>query len=133
MADSLARIPIIDVDTHWAEPRDFWTSRAPAKFRDVAPRVERSDEGIDQWVVEDDLVLGPVGYCVIQRDGGKVLGKLAVDTFDEMHPSASQPKQRLQMMDAFSRTCHRAKLEPLRISLKIVPTAGNADGGIVKK
>ena len=45
------------------------------------------------------MFLSTVGYCVIKRDGGKILGKLAVDTFEEMHPSASQPKERLKMMD----------------------------------
>ena len=99
MPQAIPNMPIIDVDTHWAEPRDLWTSRAPAKFKDVAPRIERNDQGIDNWVVEDGLFLSTVGYCVIKRDGGKILGKLAVDTFEEMHPSASQPKERLKMMD----------------------------------
>ena len=92
-------MPIIDIDTHWAEARDFWTSRAPAKFRDVAPRVERDENGLDHWVVEEDMIMCPVGYCVIKEDGDKVFGKLAVDTFDEMHPGASQPKERLKIMD----------------------------------
>lgn len=27
-------MPIIDIDTHYTEPRDLWTSRAPAKYKD---------------------------------------------------------------------------------------------------
>ncbi len=32
--------PIIDVDAHVVEPPDVWSSRLPAKYRDVGPRVE---------------------------------------------------------------------------------------------
>jgi predicted TIM-barrel fold metal-dependent hydrolase len=36
----LARIPgIVDVDAHVVEPPDVWTSRLPAKYRDVGPRI----------------------------------------------------------------------------------------------
>ncbi len=39
MADDLSTMPVIDIDSHWTEPRDLWTSRAPAKFRDKTLRV----------------------------------------------------------------------------------------------
>ena len=29
---------MIDVDTHITEPRDLWTSRVPAKWKDRVPR-----------------------------------------------------------------------------------------------
>jgi predicted TIM-barrel fold metal-dependent hydrolase len=101
---SLAQMPIIDIDTHWVEPPDFWTKRAPAGLRDVVPRIERTDAGVDQWVAERGTVLAPVGYCVIRRDASKIHGKLAVDTFEEIHPSASQPKERLRIMDQLGLT-----------------------------
>ena len=47
MTDDIALMPVIDVDTHWTEPPDLWTSRAPAKFRDRALRVHRNDDGVD--------------------------------------------------------------------------------------
>jgi predicted TIM-barrel fold metal-dependent hydrolase len=96
---ALPSMPIIDTDTHWVEPPDFWTKRAPAALRDVAPRIVRNDEGVERWVVEQGRYLAPVGYCIVKRDASKVHGKLAVDTFEETHPSASQPKERLAMMD----------------------------------
>jgi predicted TIM-barrel fold metal-dependent hydrolase len=38
--ERLARIPaIVDVDAHVVEPPDVWTSRLPAKYREVGPRV----------------------------------------------------------------------------------------------
>jgi predicted TIM-barrel fold metal-dependent hydrolase len=56
----LDQVKVVDADTHMTERHDLWTSRAPAKFRDRVPRVERID-GATQWVVERDVVLGRAG------------------------------------------------------------------------
>ncbi len=39
----------IDADTHITEPGDVWTSRLPQKFQDAAPRMIRTDDGVDLW------------------------------------------------------------------------------------
>ena len=41
--DIFAGIKVIDVDTHISEPRDLWTSRAPAKWRDRVPQMRMLD------------------------------------------------------------------------------------------
>ena len=56
----LDQVKVVDADTHMTERHDLWTSRAPAKFMDRVPRVERID-GLTQWVVERDVVLGRAG------------------------------------------------------------------------
>jgi predicted TIM-barrel fold metal-dependent hydrolase len=99
MDAQLASMPVIDVDTHFTEPPDLWTSRAPQKLKDRAPRVVRDANGRDQWVVDDDLVFGPMGYCVIRKNAEKQYGTLCLDTFDELHPGASQARPRLALMD----------------------------------
>ena len=44
--ERLARIPpIVDVDAHVVEPPDVWTSRLPAKYREVGPRVVYAPAG----------------------------------------------------------------------------------------
>ena len=43
MDTELAAMSIIDIDTHYTEPRDLWASRAPQKLRVMATRVEESD------------------------------------------------------------------------------------------
>ncbi len=98
-ATAIDSIPVIDVDTHFTEPPDLWTSRAPARLRDSVPRVVRDAQGRDQWVTGEGRVLGPVGYCVIERDGGKAGGRITLDRFDEIHPGASDPAARLALMD----------------------------------
>lgn len=100
----LEDLPVIDVDTHFTEPPDLWTSRAPAKLIDRAPRVVRNDQGQEQWVVDVDRVLGPVGYCVVRRDGSKGSGRVTLATFEEVHPGASDPQARLAVMDSFGIT-----------------------------
>jgi len=89
MDAQLANMPVIDVDTHFTEPPDLWTARAPRKFKDKAPRGIRDAEGRDQWIVDDDLVFGPMGFCVIKQDAKKEYGTLCLDTFDELHPGAN--------------------------------------------
>jgi hypothetical protein len=35
------RLRIIDTDSHWSEPHDLWTSRAPAAYADRVPQLGR--------------------------------------------------------------------------------------------
>jgi hypothetical protein len=38
--DLLAKIPpIVDLDAHVVEPPDVWTSRLPARYRELGPRI----------------------------------------------------------------------------------------------
>lgn len=92
-------IPIIDVDTHYNEPLDLWTSRAPDHLRDRVPRVEVI-EGVQQWVIEKDTLVMPwPGVCVIRDDGSKFVGDVSLSKFDEMHKAATDPRERLKWMD----------------------------------
>ncbi|MCU1624317.1 MAG: amidohydrolase 2 [Frankiales bacterium] len=55
----LLRIPpIIDVDAHVVEPRDVWSSRLPARFRDVGPRIVYAPGG-DVKLVGSSYVEAP--------------------------------------------------------------------------
>jgi len=95
----LKEIPVIDVDTHYNEPLDLWTSRAPQKLRTRVPRVELVN-GQEQWIVERDVVLFTrPGCCVIRADGSKLYGDMSLRKFEEMHPAATDPHARLHWMD----------------------------------
>jgi len=99
MTDAIDEMPVIDVDSHWTEPPDLWTSRAPAALRDRALRVQRNADGVDQWIIEDGQVMGMVGYCSIRPDGSKGRAQIAFDTFDECHPGSIETAPRLAYMD----------------------------------
>src|SRR2546427_6920333 len=49
----------ISADPHVTPPKDLWTSRAPARLRERAPRVESTPQG-DFWIV-DSQVSGAIG------------------------------------------------------------------------
>src|SRR5262245_66148403 len=89
MTDDVSRMPVIDVDSHWTEPPDLWTSRAPKKLASRALRVQKNAAGVEQWVIEDGQVMGSVGYASIRPDGSKTRGRIAFDTSAEVPPCAS--------------------------------------------
>jgi predicted TIM-barrel fold metal-dependent hydrolase len=94
---SLQGIKIVDCDTHFSEPPDLFSSRAPAKFKDKLPVMRRVD-GFDRWFVGDKN-FGLSGGNVIGRDKNKLLGRLAYPNLDEGTAGAYQVKPRLEAMD----------------------------------
>ncbi len=108
----LAGIRVIDADTHFTEPADLWTSRAPAKYRDRMPRVMEVEGGINvrnggelgrhlAWVVDDDIVLGQAGAgAQINKYNVKVPGmEFSHWPLTEVSPAASYLEPRLDLMD----------------------------------
>ena len=99
MSLAIEAMPLVDIDTHFTEPPDLWTSRAPAALRDVAPRVVKNADGMPQWIVGRDMTLSPPGFCVVRADGSKIQGRFSLETFEEMTPAASEAGPRLRVMD----------------------------------
>lgn len=93
-------IPIIDVDAHWTEAPDLWTSRASTDLKARAPRVEVV-HGREQWVVDDDILLTPVGLSVIRRDGSKQYETMTLKSFAEFSESSYVPAERVKVMDQY--------------------------------
>jgi predicted TIM-barrel fold metal-dependent hydrolase len=105
---SLQGIKIVDCDTHFTEPPDLFTSRAPAKYKDKVPRVRRVN-GVDRWFV-GDRDFGSLGGNVIRADNNKLLGRLAFPTIEEGHRGAHNVKARLQAMDdmgVYAQICYQ--------------------------
>jgi predicted TIM-barrel fold metal-dependent hydrolase len=96
----LAGIKVIDADTHFSEPWDLWTSRAPAHLKDRVPRVTEVN-GEPQWTIDKDTRLASkCGHSAVMRDGTKAPGfSFYGRTVHEAHEGASQVKARLQVMD----------------------------------
>jgi predicted TIM-barrel fold metal-dependent hydrolase len=90
-------IKIVDCDTHFCEPPDLFTSRAPAKYKDKVPVLRRVD-GFDRWYL-GDRNFGTPGGNVIDKEGNKLLGRLAFPTLEEGDPGAYDVKARLKAMD----------------------------------
>jgi uncharacterized protein len=103
--DILEGIRIIDVDSHLSEPHDLWTSRAPAKYRDLVPQV-KEHKGRRKWVVNGDIPISSLGAAsVVGPDGEKMLGtsfiKLDVDV---VHRASYDAEARVEMLDQLGLT-----------------------------
>jgi predicted TIM-barrel fold metal-dependent hydrolase len=109
-----AEIPlVVDVDAHVVEPADLWSSRLPAKYREIGPHIrylpagkprldggsyieEPGTEGPDcaWWFYEDHRysikrLIAAAGYPAdeISMDGV---------TYEQMRPGCWQPKARIE-------------------------------------
>jgi predicted TIM-barrel fold metal-dependent hydrolase len=90
---------VIDADTHFTEPPDMWTKRAPAKYKDRILHIE--DRGGEPTWVVDGVELGFArGGGVVDHDGGKIpfLDSMSKG-IDWVHRGAWDPKARLELMD----------------------------------
>jgi predicted TIM-barrel fold metal-dependent hydrolase len=87
----------IDADTHVTEPPDVWTSRLPQKFQDDAPRMIRTDDGVDFWKFGRTAKPIPVGATAVA--GWKAPFPSIPKNLDECPPAAYDAKARLEYMD----------------------------------
>jgi predicted TIM-barrel fold metal-dependent hydrolase len=92
-------IPIFDVDVHWAEPADLWTSRAPAKYKDKVMHVRRAATGTQGWFIGDARI-APIGPAVIRPDLSKQYNSFSLPNYESMTRAATYTPERLEVMDA---------------------------------
>ena len=106
------RIPVIDIDTHIAEPEDVWTSRVSKKWGDLVPHVVNSSTIPDyerRWVEEggenkeDDVWIlngkpaGPTAFMAWAGHDQPHPGH--PKSLAEANPAAYQAQARLTHMD----------------------------------
>jgi hypothetical protein len=54
---------LVSIDDHIIEPPDMYENHVPARFRDDAPRLVRSDAGTDAWVFQGTETSTPFGMA----------------------------------------------------------------------
>lgn len=96
----LADVKVIDTDSHWSEPYDLWTTRAPAKYRDRVPRMEERG-GRRRWWFDEDIPIGlPIASSVVDQDGTKITGTAFFEMDNEMvHRASFDAEARVAMLD----------------------------------
>ncbi len=90
--------PIIDCDSHVNEPPNLWQERVPARLRERAPRVERTDKG-DMWIFDGGKGKWPVGLTAVAGLSFFDYKPMGI-TYDTMRPGSFDTKARLADMDA---------------------------------
>jgi len=99
MAKLAEDLRVIDADTHYTEPYDLWTSRAPKGYEDRVLRVEQLN-GVPTWVVDGREIGFARGGGVVARDDSKIpFFESSTKGLDWVHEGAFDPKARLQLMD----------------------------------
>ena len=103
MTSALSELFIVDADSHWSEPADLFTSRAPAALKDRMPHHEEID-GERVWVMDGVPIGRARAGAVIGRDGNKAPSEIGLQQWvvEDAHPGAYDPKARLDVLDRFS-------------------------------
>jgi uncharacterized protein len=102
MGSPLAEMFVVDADSHWTEPADLFTSRAPAALKDRVPHHEDID-GVRMWVM-DGTPIGAAGAgAVIGKDGEKWPSEIGLREWgvEDAHVGGYDPVVRLGVLDRF--------------------------------
>jgi predicted TIM-barrel fold metal-dependent hydrolase len=88
---------IVSVDDHVIEHPRVWLDRMPAKYQDVAPRIERAPDGNDWWIYEGEQA----GNFALNAVAGKHPKDFGLDprSYDDMLPGCHDIDQRIRDMD----------------------------------
>ena len=89
---------LVSVDDHVVEPPDLFDRHLPARWRDRAPRVVRSEDGIESWVFEGRHAVN-LGLNAV---AGRVREEYNMDptSFDEIRVGCYEIEARVRDMDA---------------------------------
>jgi predicted TIM-barrel fold metal-dependent hydrolase len=89
---------LISVDDHVVEPPDLFDEHLPAKWRDVAPRIERTSTGRDAWVYEGARIYN-IGMNAV---AGKPRHRYGLEPtcFEDMRPGCYDVHARVKDMNA---------------------------------
>jgi len=93
----------VDSDSHFSEPYDLWTSRAPAKYRDDVPQVKTGPDGKLSWFLGDQRLFMAGGASFVNREGDKeAFFQFDITTgksWDEIHEASYDARARVRLMD----------------------------------
>jgi predicted TIM-barrel fold metal-dependent hydrolase len=95
---SIDKLTVVSANDHLIEAEDVYHGRMPAKWADRAPRVERLDEGGQQWVFEDRVVPLWRHCAVAGMTPEEWLGTMIV-SYDDIREGCYSPQARLADMD----------------------------------
>jgi len=89
---------LVSVDDHVVEPPDVFEHHVPAKYKDVAPRIEHMPDGTDRWRFLD-IEIPNVGLNAV---AGRPPEEFGMDptSFEELRPGTYNVQQRLLDMSA---------------------------------
>ena len=89
---------LVSVDDHVVEPPDLFDGHLPEKWRDVAPRMVRRDDGTDVWLYEGKEIVN-IGLNAVAGRPPDEYG-MEPTSLNEMRPGCYDIDERVRDMDA---------------------------------
>ncbi|HVH20354.1 MAG TPA: amidohydrolase, partial [Myxococcota bacterium] len=90
--------PILDADAHVNEPPHLWQESVPAKWKERAPKLVKSERG-DIWHFDAGKETWPVGLTATAGQSVFQIGPMG-QTYETMRPGSFDTNARLRDMDA---------------------------------
>lgn len=91
--------PGISADSHIVEPPHCYVDFIDPKLRDIAPRIEKNEQGVDAFVVQGMKNSLPLGLLAGAGIAPEDLRKQRNANFDEIATASWNPKDRLAIQD----------------------------------
>lgn len=98
-AQTLTEKPIISADSHVTEPPAVYRDRVPRRFRDRAPRLQRTDSGGDVIVIDGMDDPFPITLASGAGYRGQALADRANARLEDCYAGGWEPGQRLRDQD----------------------------------
>jgi predicted TIM-barrel fold metal-dependent hydrolase len=89
---------LVSVDDHVVEPPDLFERHVPAKYKDIAPRIEHMPDGTDRWRFLD-FDIPNVGLNAVTGRPPEEYG-MDPTSFDELRPGTYDVRERVLDMSA---------------------------------
>jgi predicted TIM-barrel fold metal-dependent hydrolase len=97
MAMTPEEMILVSIDDHVVEPRDMFEKHVPDRWKDRAPRIVTSDDGMERWVF-GEMVAGSMGLNAVVGWPKEQWG-MNPTTYAEMRPGAYDVAERVRDMD----------------------------------
>ena len=90
---------LVSIDDHFIEPPDMYKNHVPARWADMAPRVVRNAEGVDEWVFQGERSSTPFGMAATVGWPREQWG-FNPGSYTELRPGCFDVHERVRDMNA---------------------------------
>src|SRR5712692_6213193 len=100
-ANPATQSKVVDADGHVVEPMSAWQEYVEAKYRDLAPRTVRDEDGYERVMIAGKLLgRGPFSLGAALTPGGLANAEWREKrTYADAHPGGWDPHVRIKDMD----------------------------------
>ncbi len=90
---------LVSIDDHSIEPPDMFENHVPAKWKDLAPKVVRNADGVDEWVFQGEATSTPFGMAATVGWPREEWG-FNPGAYSELRPGCFDVDERVRDMNA---------------------------------